>query len=95
MIFRGRHLKPPYSGSGVKGLTLAYVFYYFLNQLPADSSSSLIEDEMPEIWDSSDEEYEHIVNSDCTDAAQDEVSFTPLIHFVVTFLLSWQAIFRV
>ena len=50
---------------------------------------------MPEIWDSSDEEYEHIVNSDCTDAAQDEVSFKPLIHFVVTFLLSWQAIFRV
>ena len=50
---------------------------------------------MPEIWDSSDEEYEHVVNSDCTDAAQDEVSFTPLIHFMVTFLLSWQAIFRV
>ena len=33
---------------------------------------------MPEMWDISDEEYEHVVNFDCTDAAQDEVFLNPL-----------------
>ena len=72
--------------------------------LPACSSSLLDDNDLPEVWDCSDEEDEYSCTNtneySCTsnehqDTSQRISSTHSLIKFVVIFLLSWQAIFRI